>query len=45
LFEGLPERRNPGLTFSIVFGPVHEDANPAHLLGLLSLRGKRPSCR
>src|SRR5512141_1982937 len=44
LLQGLPERRDGGLTFWIVSGPVHEHTDPPHLLGLLRPRCKRP-CR
>jgi hypothetical protein len=43
LLQGLSEQLEPGLTFRIVGGPVHEDANPAYLLGLLRMCPKRPS--
>jgi hypothetical protein len=45
LLQGLCEGCEPGLTFRIVRGPVHEDANPAHLLGLLRACRERPSNR
>jgi hypothetical protein len=45
LLQGLPERRQPGLTFRIVRGTVHEDANPARLLGLLRACRERPCDR
>jgi hypothetical protein len=45
LLQGLPEHREPGLTFLIVLGPVHEDANPAHLLALLRACRERPCDR
>jgi len=42
LLQGLRKRREPCLTFRIASGPVYEDANPTHLLGLLRARHKRP---
>jgi hypothetical protein len=34
LLETLLKRRNSGLTFGIVRGPIHEHADPPHRLGL-----------
>jgi hypothetical protein len=45
LLQALPKRREPGLTFRIVRSPVHEDANPAHVLGLLRACRERPCDR
>jgi hypothetical protein len=44
LLQGLRERREPCLTLRIAGGPVYEDANPTHLLGLLRVRRERPRC-
>jgi hypothetical protein len=42
LLQGLLERREAGLTLRVVRGPVHEHADPPHLLGLLRARHERP---
>ena len=47
LLQGLPERRDGGLTFWIVSGPIHEHADAPHALRLLRPRagGHVPPCR
>jgi len=45
LLQDLPERRYAGLTLWIVRGQVHQRADPAHLLGSLRARRKRPRDR
>jgi hypothetical protein len=38
LLQGLPERREPGLSLRIARGPVHEHAYAPHALVLLRMR-------
>src|SRR6185369_16533224 len=45
LLQGLPERRDGGLTFWIVSGPIHEHADAPHALRLLRTRAERPRSR
>ena len=42
--QGLRKRRNARLPFQIVFGEIHQYADPAHPHVLLSARRERPSC-
>src|SRR5262249_1526735 len=45
LVQGLGERREAGLSFRIVLGPIHEHTDASHPLALLRPRRKRPRRR
>src|SRR5258708_37266633 len=45
LLKPLAERAEPSLCFWIVLRNRHQDPDPPHLIGLLSVRRERPRCR